>query len=109
MSDHPGNLSLKLYRGDSYSWVIAVWGDEAHTQPVDLAGATARAEIRGPSGTIALSCVVTLPNEISVELPAANWNTTGNSTRWDLQLSWTDGRVYTLLAGGVSVQADVTQ
>lgn len=109
MSDHPGNLTLKLYRGDSYSWVIGVWGDDAHTQPVDLAGATARAEIHGPSGTMVLSCVVVPPNEISLALPAATWVSTGNGTRWDLQLSWSDGRVYTLLAGGVSVQADVTR
>jgi len=109
MSDHPGNLSLRLYRGDSYSWIVKVWGDEAHTTPVDLAGATPRAEIRGPSGTIVLPCVLTPPNEISVELPAASWSTTGNGTRWDLQLAWTDGRVYTLLAGSVSVQGDVVK
>ena len=109
MSGHPGVLSLNLYRGDSYSWVVRVWGDDAHTQPVDLAGATAEAEIRGGAGTIALSCVVTLPNEISVELPAANWNATGSGARWDLQLSWTDGRVFTLLAGSVSVRGDVVQ
>jgi hypothetical protein len=101
-------LPLRLYRGDSYSWQVRVWADEAHTSAVDLTGATAAGAVAGVDGAIALDCAVTLPNLIDVLLPAAGWNGTANPSRWDLQLSWSDGRVYTLLAGPVSVQDDVT-
>jgi hypothetical protein len=108
MAGHPGTLPLRLYRGDSYSWQVRVWADEAHTQPTDLAGATAAAAIGGPGGVIAIDCAVTLPNLIDVVLPAEHWNGTLALDRWDLQLTFDDGRVYTLLAGPVSVQDDVT-
>jgi hypothetical protein len=108
MAGRPGTLPLRLYRGDSYSWQVRVWADEAHTSPVDLTGATAAGAVGGVAGAITLDCTVTLPNLIDVLLPAAGWNGTLAFDRWDLQLSWSDGRVYTLLAGPVSVQDDVT-
>ena len=52
--------------------------------------------------------LVTLPNLIDVELPAASWDGVTNPSRWDLQLTYSDGRVYTMLAGPVTVQDDVT-
>jgi hypothetical protein len=108
MAGHPGTLPLRLYRGDSYSWQVRVWADEAHTQAIDLEGANPAAQIEGPGGVVGLACTLTLPNIIDVELPAANWNGTLALDRWDLQLTWDDGRVYTLLAGPVAVQDDVT-
>jgi hypothetical protein len=108
MAGHPGTLPLRLYRGDSYSWQVRVWVDEEHTSPMDLAGATAAAQIEGSVGVVVLDCAVTLPNLIDVALPAENWNGALTYDRWDLQLSWADGRVYTLLAGPVTVQDDVT-
>lgn len=109
MSSRPGTMPLRLYRGDSYSWQIRVWGDEAHTQPLDLTGATAAARIEGPAGgVIELECAVTLPNLIDMVLASASWSSAIAPNRWDLQLSWDDGRVYTLLAGPVTAQDDVT-
>ena len=108
MAGHPGTLPLRLYRGDSYPWQVRVWLDEAHTSPMDLAGAAAGASMEGADGVIAFDCAVTLPNLIDVLLPAERWNGGRDFDRWDLQLSWTDGRVYTLLAGPVTVQDDVT-
>jgi hypothetical protein len=101
-------MPLRLYRGDSYSWLVRVWGDEAHTSPLDLTGATAAAAIGGPGGVIGLDCTVTLPNLIDVNLPAESWAGSNGLNRWDLQLSWEDGRVFTLLAGPGAVQDDVT-
>ena len=107
MAGHPGTLPLRLYRGDSYSWQVRVWADEAHTLPGDLTGVTAEGAIAGSDGTISLDCAVTLPNLIDVELPAASWDGVTNPSRWDLQLTYSDGRVYTMLAGPVTVQDDV--
>jgi hypothetical protein len=101
-------MPLRLYRGDSYAWQVRVWADEAHTQPTDLAGVVAAAQIDGPGGAIALDCAVTPPNLIDVNLPAEGWNGTLLLDRWDLQLTWSDGRVMTILAGPVAVQDDVT-
>jgi len=106
---HPATMPLRLYRGDSYAWVVRAWSDPEHTIPVDLAGATPRATIRGSAGSIELACTLTEPNVIDVELASDAWGAVGKSARWDLQLAWTDGRVFTLLAGSVSIAGDVTQ
>ena len=105
---HPGTLPLRLYRGDSYAWQVRVWADDAHTTPVDLAGVTAAGQLEGSDGTVVLDCAVTEPNIIDVALDAGAWNGTGSPGRWDLQLTYADGRIYTLLAGPVTVQDDVT-
>jgi hypothetical protein len=101
-------MPLRLYRGDSYPWQVRVWADEAHTAPTDLAGATAAAQIAGPGGVMVIDCSITLPNLIDMTLAATAWDGTTAYDRWDLQLTWDDGRVYTLLAGPVAVQDDVT-
>jgi hypothetical protein len=109
MGGHPGTLDLRLYRGDSYAWTVRVWSDDAHTQPGDLTGVTAAGAVAGiAGGVIPLDCAITLPNIIEVELAASSWDGVLNPSRWDLQLTFADGRIYTLLAGGVSVQDDVT-
>lgn len=108
MAGHPGTLPLRLYRGDSYAWQVRVWVDEAHTSPMDLAGAVAAAQIGGTGGVIVIDCTITLPNIVDLELAATSWNGTLALDRWDLQLTWDDGRVYTLLAGPVTVSDDIT-
>ena len=106
---HPGDLPLSLYRGDSYAFTVRVWADSGHTIPGDLAGATAAAELRQGAEVIVLDCTVVEPNSVDVALAADAWGTVGPGTgRWDLQLTYSDGRVYTMLAGPVTVQDDVT-
>jgi len=102
-------MPLRLYRGDSYAWSVRAWTDAEHTDPADLAGVTPRATIRGSAGSIELACELTLPNVIDVELAADAWSAVGKSARWDLQLTYSDGRVFTLLAGPVTIAGDVTQ
>lgn len=108
-------MTLRLYRGDSYAFQVRTWHDDAHTDPLPLTGATAAGRIDHCDGSaMDLECAVTLPNLIDVVLPATLWNgthcTCGGSRkgRWDLQLTWSDGRVYTLVSGPVSVSEDVT-
>jgi hypothetical protein len=108
MAGHPGTLPMRLYRGDTYAWQVRVWGDEAHTQPVDLAGATATARLAGHASALDLACSITAPNLIDMDLLAADWEGVADLRSWDLQLEWADGTVRTLLAGPVTVQGDVT-
>jgi len=111
----PGSYPLALYHGDSYAWQFRIWSDAGHTLPVDLVGATAKAEIRySPGGTeiLTLTCTITGPNIIDVHLPAAAWvafpfKKTG-APSWDLQVTFPGGDVVTYLAGAVTISADVT-
>jgi len=104
----PGTYPLRLYRGDSYAWQIRAWRDAEHTDPVDLAGVTPRAEIRGAAGSITLGVTLAEPNVIDLVLEAGWWSAIGSPARWDLELTYADGRVYTLLAGSVTIDGDVT-
>lgn len=111
----PGSYPLALYRGDSYAWQFKLWKDAAKTQPADLAGATAKAEVRySPGGTdiLALVCTITAPNIIDMHLPAAAWTafpfTSSSKPVWDLQVTYPGGDVVTYLAGPVTLAADVT-
>jgi hypothetical protein len=107
----PGKYDLKLYRGDSYSWRLVLWSDEAKTVPFPLTGATVESEIRDkPSGSkiITLSCVVTLPNTIDITaLPAMSVAAPPKGV-WDCQITFPDGTVKTPIGGQVIVVPDVT-
>lgn len=109
----PGNYPLALYRGDSYSWQFVLWEDDAHTLPSDLTGVTAAAQVRDkPGGAIvmAMTCDVDLPNTINVNLAAAAWAPSGpkGTAAWDLQLTYADDSVVTVLAGQAIITQDVT-
>jgi hypothetical protein len=108
VNSHPGSYSLTIYRGDSYTWTFRAWEDEAHTNPIDLTGVEARAEIRAGGHHHELDVEVTLPNVITVTLDAGVSSGLAGSGRWDLQLRYSEDVVYTLVAGGVSVAQDVT-
>jgi hypothetical protein len=108
----PGSFPLLLYRGDTCSWRFVLWTDVDKTVPADLAGVTVKAEIRDKAGgtkvVIALACAVEMPNAILVTLDAAASATLPLTGAWDLQLTYPEGEVATVLAGAVSVKADVT-
>lgn len=107
----PGSLPLALYRGDSYSWRFVLWADAGKTIPADLAGVVAKAEIRDkPAGSnlTALTCAIETPNAILVTLDATLSARLPAKGVWDLQLTYPEGAVATVLAGAVTVAADVT-
>jgi len=102
----PGDLPLTLYRGDSYQYDVVV--SDAAGGPADLTGVTVASEIRKGSESIALDCTVA-GNVITVELAADAWGAMGpGAGRHDVQLTFADGRVWTMLAGAVTILADVT-
>ncbi len=104
----PGVYDLCLYRGDTSKWQFRLWTDEAKTQPADLTGATAAAQIRpGHSGTATdMVCVITLPNIIDMTLPAGA--SVPQRGLWDLEITYASGDVQTVLQGKVTAQGDVT-
>jgi len=108
----PGAMPLDLYRGDTAAWQFRLYEDENKTQPSDLTGVEAEAQIRDRSGgqkITNMACVVTLPNIIDVTLAAADSQAL-QITRgyWDLQLTYADATVHTIVAGGVTVTPDIT-
>lgn len=109
----PGNFPLILYRGDSRRWEFRFWSDAEKTKAVDLTGVTAKSEIRDrPSGRVivALDCAVLLPNLVIAQLlaePSRNLPLPPAGA-WDLQLIYASGHVVTVLAGTVTVTANVT-
>lgn len=108
----PGIYNLDIYRGDTYNWTFNLWFDTAQTLPADLTGVLALAEIRTkPAGSLmaTLNCTVTLPNIIKMILaPDQSMLLSPKATVWDLQLTYPDGSVGTVLAGSVTVTMDVT-
>jgi hypothetical protein len=107
----PGPYSLVLYRGDTAHWRFILWLDTAKTQPADLTGATAKAQIRDkPAGAVIveLVCTVELPNVVVMDLDAAASSTLPPKGVWDLQMTYASGDIVTILAGSVTVTPDVT-
>lgn len=112
----PATYPLALYRGDSYAWQFKLWADANKTEPVDLTGVVAKAEMRVAPGTdpaMTMTCTITQPNIIDVELPALEWDkfnlTKAGAAIWDLQLTYDSGDIKTVVRGVVSITADVTE
>jgi hypothetical protein len=108
----PASYDLVIYRGDTYSWDFLLWNDIHNGIPTDLTGVVVKSEIRDrPSGNliIPLTLTVTLPNTINAALSAASSALLPVPLGvWDLQLTYPDGDVLTVIAGEVYVTADVT-
>jgi hypothetical protein len=107
----PGRFSLSLYRGDTASWRFVLWSDRAGTVPVSLTGAVVLAEIRSQPGGALLTTAATgieAPNVILMSLSSAQTHNLPAKASWDLQITFIDGTVLTPLAGGVSVETDVS-
>jgi hypothetical protein len=111
----PGAYNLELYEGDTYSAQFVLWADAKKTQVVDVSGSTAKAEVRNaPGGNLltTMECTVTPPNNIGVRMPASAWTSwPPNVVKgvWDLQVTYPSGDISTVVAGSVTVTADVTQ
>jgi hypothetical protein len=107
----PQLYPLRFYRGDTARWTFALWNDPGRTDPHDLTGALVKAEIRDrPSAPViaTLALTVRLPNMIDAVLDAAASALVPYPAVWDLQITYADGSVLSVLRGGVAALADVT-
>lgn len=106
----PGTYNMKLYRGDSAEWTFTLWEDEAQTVASDLTGAEVAAEIRNKSAgdkIVALECEFT-GNVVTVRMTPDLYTDCPARGVWDLQITFPDGTVRTVLAGKVNCTGDVT-
>ena len=107
----PPEAPLYIYRGDSRSWRFVLWADPGRTEPFDLAGLYVAAQIRrDPDALTAVDLTVNvdLPNVVIVHLSAEK-SARCPTGRWDMQLTYPDGRVTTAVRGRVAVTPDVTR
>jgi hypothetical protein len=109
----PGTLNLTIYHGDTYRWTFTLWQDAGKTIPADLTGVVPKAEIRVSSagGAIitTMDLTVQTPNQILAVLPTAKTALLPKSGgTYDLQLTYPNGDVQTVLSGLVTVTMDVT-
>ncbi len=106
----PGECPLDLYRGDTRRYQFKLWADAAKTVPADLTGVTAAAMIRdkatGGTFAVELACTITQPNII--DIPITTDATFPAKGVWDLQLTYPNSDIVTVLKGPVTVTADVT-
>lgn len=107
----PGNFNLQMYRGDTAYWDFRLWEDTEKTIPTDLTDVEAKAEIRDkPSGAIIteITLFVELPNIIHASVLPEVTEILPPKGVWDLQLTYLNGVIATVLRGDVTVTPDVT-
>jgi VCBS repeat-containing protein len=109
----PAKQNLSITRGDTETVVITMTSDG--TTPVNITGRTYRAQIRTlkDAGTIdaSFTCTVTAGTSGEVTLtmaPASTSALAAGTHYWDLEET-ASGVVSTILAGTVTVLADVTR
>ena len=113
MSFLPARKPITIYQGDTVSYTVTYKeGTSGAEVGVDLTGATLAGQIKAlDSATVVATFTVTAdadqvtyPGKMSVVLPAAQSELlTVPNMRWDLEVTWPDTSVQTLLYGPVSV------
>ena len=106
----PGIFNLEIYRGDTWRAPFAI--TDTAGDPIDLTGVLMKAEVRDRlDGALMaeIGLTFTAPNIIDAELTAAQTAALNHGGVWDLQLTYTNGDVLTILRGDVTVTLDVSQ
>lgn len=103
---------LLIYQGDDYLATVTVANQDG--SPVDLTGFTAQAQIREDVADNAPEVVVEIAatvgtSTVELSIPNAETKLLNGAYRWDLQLTSADGFITTVLAGKVTVTAEVTR
>ena len=116
----PATHNITVYRGDTYTETLTYQeGTEGAEVGRSLTGATIIAQIRTETGaasaTASFTCTpdadqVTNPGKFVLTLPPEQSTLlTSTSYVYDVQVTWSDGKVQTLKAGTVTVTQDVSR
>lgn len=104
----PEPVALRLYEGDDFDLHLAVTTRDG--QPVDLTGATPRAEIRRSDDSLLATFDATINgNVVELHLPGSATVGLPSSAVWDCQVTYPGGAVSTIASGPVAIAAEVTQ
>lgn len=106
----PQAYDLSVYRGDTFRLQFRLWNDVAKTQPTDLTGVTAAAEVRDSSTTTPVGTFTTgiAANVVTVSATATQTRQLPDLAMWDLQLTWGSGDIQTIVRGVVRAVGDIT-
>jgi hypothetical protein len=106
---HPEDIALYLYRGDAFGMTIGLWNG---TEPLDLTGATARADIRetpDSEDVLATFEASIVDNYVTLTLSPALVADLPLRACWDVEITYADGSTQTIGYGPIAVTADVTR
>jgi len=120
MSFYPGEHNLSIYQGDTVSLEIQyLEGPTGAEVGKSLDGSSTRCEVRtepGSANVVASFTVtpdadqVTNPGLLVIELaPADSALLSLTSYAYDLEITWSDGVVQTLIYGSIAVRKDVSK
>jgi hypothetical protein len=103
---------LSIYQGDDYSAIVTV--RNADGTPADISGYTALAQIRrapADADSVVVQTMTTVVASPNINLSLTNAQTQALTGRyvWDLQIISSTGAITTILAGRVTVTAEVTR
>lgn len=107
----PIRADVEVLRGDSWSWLASLVGDD--DLPVALTSATAAAAIRSEPGSV----LVAEPTVTVIDAGGGEWEVSLTDTqtaalapgtyRWAARLSWPSGTVRTVVTGQFLVKASL--
>ena len=107
--------NLRLTRGDTWKHVFDYLEPDGVTA-VDLTGVSARLQLRSSLETAAVETLSSATGEISIvmgrislNLPAARSGLLGGVLLYDLELTYPNGDVETIVAGVLNILGDVTR
>jgi len=120
MSYFPAQHNVSVYRGDTVTFTVEYKeGTSGAEVGKSLTGATTRCNIRTTAAAASATTNFTVtPDADQVANPGLMTLTlsdtnsallTGTSYVYDLEISWADGSVQTLIYGTISVTADVSR
>ena len=114
----PGNYSFPVYAGDTLTFDLTYKEGEVDAEVgKTLTGATLLCEIAAERGGVAVTTMTatadadqtTYPGKMNLLLSATNSALlTGNTYVYDVQVTWADTTVQTILQGTLTVTQDVS-
>lgn len=114
----PVSKNISLYQGDSFDMKLRLRSMDSLGQPsnpIDLTGATAIAQIRdtAAASSVLTSFTITIPTSTEVGMVYLSLSPTQTASLtkgvYDLQITFADNSVRTLLAGSITVTPDVSR